>query len=116
MRNFKVEYQSGIPSPSFEGGDAEAWVLEAFLREATSFMSQMLAAVTDAQAIPSRPVDFGGNEISFEADAETIAITAEWIRDDAGNECVARIPTEEAKRLLLTWQDVLSGQRPHPHP
>jgi len=111
MRTLRIEYQLGVPSPIFEGNDAEAWVREAFLREATSFLPQMMEVVTSAVTNRGHTVEFGGNEISFQGDADHLIVTSEWIRDESDNECVIRLPTEEAKQLLLRWREILDRRQ-----
>ena len=104
---FKVESVSGVPSASFEGNNEEAWVLESFLSEATSFYSYMIDTLNSVTTVDSHPVQFSGNEIFFDVYPDRVVITAEWIKDKSGNECKVTLPLEEAKQLLLEWGKVL---------
>jgi hypothetical protein len=108
VRAFTVEYPAGVPSAVFVGNDDEALVLAAFLRETTSFLTQIRTVLTQALSSQTQFVSFGGNEVSIQANATDTIITAEWIADENGNPCTIRIATNEAMELLLRWEEILA--------
>lgn len=108
---FKVVSVAGTPHALFDGDNEEAWVLGCFLGEATSFLSAMLDAVEQAFTSEKHPVQFAGNEILLDLYSDRAVIAAQWIKDDAGNECEVTITLDEAKQLLIKWGEVL---RQHP--
>jgi len=105
---FKVVNVAGTPRAMFEGDNEEAWVLGCFLGEATSFHSVMLDAVERVTTAEQHPVQFAGNEIFLDLYPDRAVIAAQWIKDDAGNECEVTITLDEARQLLTEWGEVLS--------
>jgi len=110
-RQFKVVYAANFPFAVFDGDDEAAWVLGAYLKEASSFLPDMLEAVEMAATADIHPVQFAGNEILLDVFPDRAVIAAQWIKDQEDRECEVVIPLDEAKQLLTAWQAVLEEHR-----
>ncbi len=111
---FKIVYAANFPFAVFEGDNEEAWVLGAYLKEASSFLHDMLEAVAQASTADHLPVQFTGNEVSLDLYPDRAVISALWIKDTEDKECEVVVPLEEARRLLTEWQSVLDEHRRQP--